>query len=385
MNFSMSEGCFHPRRLVLEADAARYPLAAEIRGRLAPLPEVIIDRAEPETLAALPDQDVPTLVLAVHRGRFFKPCPGTAESYRCCLYHILHLALGCTIGCTYCVLQGYLNRPFITQFVNLDDAWRELEAAFAGSDGRFYRVGTGEFTDSLFMDDITALSPRLVDFFARQRAAILEFKTKSVNIRRLLDYDGDIGETVVSWSVNAPAVAAREEGGAPGIEQRLAAAAACRRRGYRIGLHFDPLIWFDGWEEEYARAVEMIFDYLQPKDIIWISLGAFRFMPPMREVIRDRHPASRIIYGEFVRGRDGKMRYFWGLRRRLYEHLRGLLHRRAPGLCLYYCMEHPEMWRRTCGRAPADNDEVARMLDRACRRYAGALPAASSQHEPPPS
>ncbi|MBN2231952.1 MAG: DNA photolyase [Deltaproteobacteria bacterium] len=368
MNSLTSDGNFHPRRLVVETDVARYPFAAAIRDRLAGVPVVVVDRADPETLTALPDPELPTLVLAVHRGRFFKPCPGTAASYRCCLYHILHLALGCTIGCSYCVLQGYLNRPFITQFVNLEDAWRELETAFAAGD-RFYRVGTGEFTDSLFMDDITALSPRLVQFFARQRQAVLEFKTKSVNIRRLLDYDGDIGETVVSWSVNAPAVAEREEGTAPGIERRLAAAAACRQRGYRIGLHFDPLIWFAGWEEGYTRAVEMIFDYLRPDDIIWISLGAFRFMPPMREVIRDRHPASCIIHGEFIRGLDGKMRYFWGLRRRLYEHLRRQLNRRAPGVRQYYCMEHPEMWRRTFGAAPADNDVVSRLLDRACWRY----------------
>ncbi|MCK5680671.1 DNA photolyase, partial [bacterium] len=135
-----------------------------------------------------------TLFLAPHRGRFLKACPGTAETYRCCLYQILHLGLGCNIGCSYCVLQGYLNNPFITQFVNLDDAFAELDRELA-KPGVFYRIGTGEFTDSLFMDPLTSLAPRLLDYFGGCKNAVLELKTKSVAISGLIDYSGEIGET----------------------------------------------------------------------------------------------------------------------------------------------------------------------------------------------
>jgi spore photoproduct lyase len=368
MSFSPVKPLFQPQQVLVEEDAFRYSYTREILDRLTGVSVLTIDRPGQETFSQLRYDPAKTLLLMVHRGRFFKPCPGTAESYRCCLYKILHLGLGCSIGCRYCVLQGYLNNPFITQFVNLEDAFTELEAVFNESPGVFFRVGTGEFTDSLFMDSTTGLSPKLVNFFAGKKNAVLELKTKSVAIDNLLDYDGPVGETIVSWSLNASSVARREEGRAPSLEARLRAAVRCRDRGYRIGLHFDPMIFFPGWEEEYAATVRMIFDFLKPDDIIWISLGAFRFMPPMKEMIKENHPGTRIIYQEFIRGLDGKMRYFSAIRRQLYQYLLVEIRRYAPEVFVYFCMENDRMWEDVFGYAPADNQELSSWLDQCCYR-----------------
>ena len=366
-----SRSLFQPETVLVEMEALALPFTREILDHL-PQAEVIeIPRPTSLSLARLAEEHDPTrtLLLACHRGRFFKPCPGTAESYRCCLYQILHLGLGCNIGCSYCVLQGYLNNPFITQFVNLEEAFAELDRELA-TPGTFYRIGTGEFTDSLFMDPLTGLAPRLIDYFSGCKNAILELKTKSVAIANLLDYPGEIGETIVSWSLNAPEVCRREEGRAASLEERLKAAALCRDRGFRIGLHFDPLLDFPGWEEGYRKIAALIFDYLDENDIIWISIGAFRFMPQVRDELRRNHPRSNITAGEFICGRDGKQRYFSGLRRRLYRHLVNELRRRAPGVFIYFCMEDRWLWQDTFGYAPADNRELGLWLDRRCRRFA---------------
>ena len=365
-----SRSLFRPDTVLVEEEAVAEPFAREILDRLPRARVREIPRPTSADLARLAETCNPsrTLLLARHRGRFFKPCPGTAESYRCCLYQILHLGLGCNIGCSYCVLQGYLNNPFITQFVNLDQAFAELDRELA-TPGVFYRIGTGEFTDSLFMDPLTGLAPRLIAYFARCDNAVLELKTKSVAIANLLDYPGEIGETIVSWSLNAPAVSRREEGRAAPLEERLRAAARCRDRGYRIGLHFDPLIDFPGWEEGYREIAALIFDHLRQEDIIWISIGAFRFMPQVKDELRRNHPRSNITAGEFICGRDGKQRYFSGLRRRLYRHLVAELRRHAPGVFIYFCMEDQYLWQDTFGYAPADNRELGLWLDRRCRRY----------------
>ena len=365
-----SRSLFIPDTVLVEEEAAARPFTREILDRL-PAAEVIeIPRPTSESLARLAETCEPsrTLLLAHHRGRFFKPCPGTAESYRCCLYQILHLGLGCNIGCSYCVLQGYLNNPFITQFVNLEEAFLELDRELA-KPGVFYRIGTGEFTDSLFMDPLTGLAPRLIAYFARCENAVLELKTKSVAIANLLDYPGEIGETIVSWSLNAPHISGREEGRAATLRERLKAAALCRDRGYRIGLHFDPLIDFPGWEEGYREIAALIFDHLREEDIIWISIGAFRFMPQVRDELRRNHPRSNLTSGEFICGLDGKQRYFSGRRRRLYRHLVEELRRHAPGVFIYFCMEDHCLWQETFGRAPADNRELGHWLDRRCRRF----------------
>lgn len=361
---------FRPRTLLVEKEAAELPLTREIVGRLPAVEKVFLPRIESGLLAELAQSYDPrhSLLLMRHRGRFLKACPGTEESYRCCLYQILHLALGCNIGCSYCVLQGYLNNPFITQFVNLEEALLELDRELARP-GTFYRIGTGEFTDSLFMDPVTGLSRHLLDYFSSSSRAVLEFKTKSTAIGGLLDYPGDIGETIVSWSLNAPSVQACEEGAAASLTARLQAAALCRRRGYRIGLHFDPLLYFPGWEDEYRHIVAQIFDYLVGDDIIWISLGAFRFMPQVKAELRENHPGSNITCGEFVRGLDGKQRYFSGIRRRLYRLLVEEIRRYAPKVFIYFCMEDEFLWRDTFGWAPLDNQDLSRLLDECCHRY----------------
>ncbi len=362
---------FYPATVLVEEGAADYPLTRSILSNLKKAEVVSVKRPVGDDFSNLSRLYSPrtTLFLAPHRGRFLKACPGTAETYRCCLYQILHLGLGCNIGCSYCVLQGYLNNPFITQFVNLDDAFAELDSELS-KPGVFYRIGTGEFTDSLFMDPLTDLAPRLIDYFGTCKNAILELKTKSVAISNLLDYPGEIGETVVSWSLNAPSVTAREEGFAASITERLQAAALCRKRGYRIGLHFDPLLFFPGWEEGYRRTVAEIFKYLKGDDIIWISIGAFRFMPQVKDVLRDNHVDSNITAGEFIRGLDGKQRYFSDIRRQLYRFLVTEIKKYAPEVFIYFCMEDKYLWQDTFGYAPADNVELGHWLDKCCWRYA---------------
>ncbi len=361
---------FRPTMVLVEDEASGSPLTESILGRLPNAEVVFIERPTSENLALLSRQysSHTTLLLALHRGRFLKACPGTAESYRCCLYQILHLGLGCNIGCSYCVLQGYLNNPFITQFVNLEDAFAELDRELE-KPGVFYRIGTGEFTDSLFMDPLTGLVSRLLDYFGRSKNAILELKSKSVAIGSLLDYPGEIGETVVSWSLNAPQVCAQEEGHAATIEERLTAAVLCRQRGYRIGLHFDPLLYFTGWEDEYRQTVASIFSHLKGDDIIWISIGAFRFMPQVKEELRANHPQTNITAGEFIRGIDGKQRYFSAIRRQLYRFLVTEIKRYAPNVFIYFCMEDQYLWQDTFGFAPADNQELSHWLDKCCYRY----------------
>ena len=103
-----------PTTVLVEDEARSCTLTGSILSRLPNAEVVVVERPTSENLALLSRQhsSQTTLLLALHRGRFLKACPGTAESYRCCLYQILHLGLGCNIGCSYCVLQGYLNNPF---------------------------------------------------------------------------------------------------------------------------------------------------------------------------------------------------------------------------------------------------------------------------------
>ena len=54
------------------------------------------------------------------------PVPGTRE-YQCCSYHVLNTGMNCPMDCVYCILQAYLNNPWISFYVNIEAMFAELD------------------------------------------------------------------------------------------------------------------------------------------------------------------------------------------------------------------------------------------------------------------
>jgi spore photoproduct lyase len=300
--------------------------------------------------------------LCRNRGRFLEACPGTGRAYRCCQYLILNTGLGCPLACTYCVLQAYLNNPFLTLFVNRDDMLRELERSARLARGCFLRIGTGEYMDSLALEHLTGFVPAIADFLRQRPHLRLELKTKTAHTARLQEHDYS-DAFIVSWSLNAAAVCSGEETGAAPLPERILAARDLVERGYRVGFHFDPLIAFDGWQEGYRATVALLKKHIPPERVAWISIGSLRFMPRLKHIAQAACARTAIYTGEFVPGLDGKMRYLEEIRLELYGRLVGWLREYCPDICLYFCMESPHVWERIMGAAPSSNWELKRLLD----------------------
>lgn len=305
------------------------------------------------------------LLLTHNKGAFVKECPGTRD-YLCCGYQILHFGAYCTMDCSYCILQSYFHPPLLHYFVNHDDLMNELDEKLAQP--CIQRIGTGEFTDSLIWEDWSDLTMRLIQRFAAQTNAVLELKTKTTRIDHLKSIDPN-HKTILSWSLNTPHVIATQERGTTSLKARLRAAAKAQSWGYPIAFHFDPMVIYPGCEREYRRVIEMIFENIQPEHIVWISLGTMRFMPALKNIIEQRFPKSDIVYGEFIPGLDGKMRYFKPIRVALYSHMVGWIRDHAPQVTTYLCMEDDPVWEQSHGFVPASKGGLVTMLDEAARHH----------------
>ncbi len=301
-----------------------------------------------------------TLLLAVQKGPFWRPCPGTRD-YICCGYQVLQVMVNCPMDCTYCVLQGYVNVPAITVFVNVEDLLEELEARWAESPDQVWRLGTGEFGDSLALDGLMGLNELLIPRFAGRRQAILEIKSKWPQLDHLLSL-GPNPQVIFAWSLNPAEIISGEENFAASLETRLKAAARAVAAGFRVAFHFDPLIYFPGWEEAYQRTVERLGAAVPSQAIAWISLGGLRLLPPLRQLMLQRFPKSRIAAQEMVLAPDGKLRYFKSLRVEMYARMREWLTQATPEALLYLCMESPRVWQEAFGFTP-DGPSLARLLD----------------------
>ncbi|MBW2367182.1 MAG: DNA photolyase [Deltaproteobacteria bacterium] len=310
------------------------------------------------------------LYLNRNKGAFLKDCPGT-RAYTCCGYKILHIGSFCTMDCSYCILQTYFHPPVLQYFVNHDRLDMELDRLF--SEPGIHRVGTGEFTDSLIWEPWTDLSRYLVPRFAAQRRAILELKTKTTAISNLSTLSHE-QKTIMAWSLNTKAVISHEERQTASLGARIRAAATCQSWGYPLAFHFDPMVIYPGCEADYENVIDSLFSRIDPDRIVWISLGTFRFIPPLKPIITRRFPDSKIIYGELIPGLDGKMRYFKPLRIALYEKMVRWIREKAPNVMVYLCMEDDEVWQKSFGFIPSEKGGLSHMLDDSAREICGLEP-----------
>ncbi len=308
------------------------------------------------------------LFLSENRGDFLKKCPGT-KNYRCCNYQILHVGSYCPMDCSYCILQTYFHPPLIQFFLNRSKMKEELEKKVFSSD-RVWRIGTGEFTDSLVWDELFNYSEFLVKIFKNQTKAVLELKTKTVNIDNLLELEHN-KKIIVSWSLNTEKIIEEDERKTSTLDERLNAASVCEEWGYKLAFHFDPLVFYEGAEDEYKKVVRKIFEYVSPENIVYISLGSFRFMPDLKEIIKKRFPLSKIWAGEFFSGMDNKMRYFKPLRMQLYKSIYDEFMRIDKSLCLYFCMEDDQVWERVFGFRPSQKGGLPHILDESVIKHCG--------------
>ncbi|MCS7204548.1 MAG: radical SAM protein [Leptospiraceae bacterium] len=295
------------------------------------------------------------LLVQRHLGKFLSSCPGS-DGVVCCQYFVINFGVGCVYDCHYCYLQTFMNQPLITLFGNVDDLLDEVSRKIQNKAFHF-RIGTGEYTDSLALDPLIKLSPILIEFFAKQTNATLELKTKSSNVDHLLDLPHN-QRTVISWSVNPEFIVNTIEHGTSTIQERLEAALKAQKAGYKLAFHFDPIIYYENWEKDYYELIDHIFDVVNPNRIAWISLGTFRYSPNQKEIMQKRYPEDFLTKQEMVQGKDHKFRYYKEIRYEVYSKIRSYIQKKDPKLFLYLCMETQFMWDKVFGFIPSSSKSL---------------------------
>jgi spore photoproduct lyase len=371
MGINIKNRAFWPETIFVTDDTTDDPITKRVISRLKDVEIIRLkDRTDPliseqGDLAARFTKGKRKLLLTRHLGAWLERCPGTQE-HVCCNLWIVNPGEGCPMDCTYCYLQSYLIRnPTMKIFTNTSEMLKEIKVNALKDPGRLFRVGTGEVMDSLVWDELTDLTLELVPFFASIPNLMLELKSKSDYVDNLLTLKNEHNnKTVVSWSVNAPEVSAKDEAFTASLEDRILAAEKVIEAGYRVGFHFDPLIYFDGYEDSYRDTIRKIFKNIAPKDIAWISLSTLRYKPEMQRTMIERFPNSKIPFGEQILGKDNKLRYAQPIRFELQNFIWKELQAISKEMPLYMCMESSAAWREISGGPPGGDDQLVEIFSR---------------------
>jgi spore photoproduct lyase len=355
---------FQPEEVLVERGSEESAICRNLRSALPQVPFRIVEAAgngaDPVYRASFGDAKR-NIYLTRHKGEFLKKCPGS-DGQVCCNYFVINFASNCPMDCSYCYLQEYLaDNPTLKVFSNIGDLLLEADQLLSRHRGAFFRIGTGEITDSLALDPYIGFSGEVIPFFAEQPNVLLELKTKSDCVEGLLRLDPK-GRVVVSWSLNPQPVIDRHEHGAASLAKRLNAARRCQQAGYRLGFHFDPMIEYPDWEKDYQQMVEETFATVDWRRVSWLSMGVLRNTPGLKRKIRERFPGTRLLSGEQIPCADGKFRYFHALRVQMYRQMLYWIRRAAPTVQVYLCMETKEVWRQVFGFAPSCEKELGGKL-----------------------
>lgn len=334
---------YKPDFILIDALVEHLPITQQIVEKFRSSEVTIIDDVQAIKKPSDFSEAKKTMVITSHRGEAFKPCQGVGEGHLCCNYWIIDLISNCPMDCSYCILQSYLqNNPYLTIYTNIDEILTKASFYFAQHKDRNFRVGTGELSDSLALDHVTGFSKKLIEYFSRQKHVMLELKTKTTNIDHLLKIKGN-ENTVISWSVNPQKIIDTEEIGTAPLGERFAAASRAIAAGYKVGFHFDPIVFSEDWEEGYKNVVGEIVETMPHEKIAWISLGTLRFPHDLKEIALKRFPRSKIFFQELVPV-NGKVRYFRPIRESVYSKMLEWLKPLKGTVPVYFCMETRQVW-----------------------------------------
>jgi spore photoproduct lyase len=285
-----------------------------------------------------------TLYISRPAGKTAGRCPGS-KGHICCNYLTVDLYMGCTLGCSYCIMDSYLNFSPVTVNAAPEKSLDELRKIISLNPDRVLRIGTGETGDSLQFDPLFKMSSLFLEELAEYSNVYFELKTKTDFIQQLPDIKNR-ENAVLAFSLNPSSIARAEEKYAVSLEARLKAAAEGAERGYSLAFHFDPVFLTEGWKERYQSVLDQLEPFSRYR-VLWISLGTFRYPPALKNVM----PPRPWLYSDFSLCRDGKYRYLQKYRAEAYRFMKNGIEEKIETK-IYMCMESPAMWSNVFGQLP---------------------------------
>ena len=285
-------------------------------------------------------------------------CPVASAKTICCNLRTIDAVKNCGFGCSYCGIQTMYSN----QEVTFDERFEEKLNEIMLDKNRRYHIGTGQSSDSLMWGNKQGILEAMLNFARKWPNATIEFKTKSKNIKHLLQMD--VPDNIVcSWSLNPQLVIDNEEHLTASFDDRLATARAVADKGIKVSFHFHPMIHFDGWQEAYADIFKCVQTNFKTPEVLFISFGSLTFPKPVIKKIRRYGIQSRILQMPMQPNPEGKMTYPDDIKKELFRFGFQSFNLWHDKVFFYLCMEEKKFWLDTFGFAYDTNEGFENALN----------------------
>ena len=284
-------------------------------------------------------------------------CPVASEKTRCCNLMTLDAVESCGFDCSYCSIQSFYNQNTITFDSGFADKLLNLNL----DQNKTYHIGTGQSSDSLMWGNREGILDALFLFAKDNPNVILEFKTKSDNVKYFLE--NDVPKNILcTYSLNTQTIIDNEEHLTASLNKRVAAARKLADKGVKVGFHFHPIVEYEGYLEEYNQAYAKLISEFHVDEVALVSFGTLTFIKPVIKQLRDREFRTKITQIPHVDA-SGKTSYPDSTKIEMFKSAYESFKPWHKEVFFYLCMEEHHMWGKTFGyQYPTNNDFERAML-----------------------
>ncbi|MCK9455530.1 MAG: spore photoproduct lyase family protein [Sulfurimonas sp.] len=283
-------------------------------------------------------------------------CPVASEKTRCCNLLTLDAVESCGFDCSYCSIQSFYNQNTITFDSDFATKLKNLKL----EKNRTYHIGTGQASDSLMWGNREGILDALFLFARQNPNVILEFKTKSDNIKYFLE--NEVPKNILcTWSLNTQTIIENEEHLTASLSKRIGAARRVADKGVKVGFHFHPIVEYDNYLNEYEEVYSRLIKEFKADEVALVSFGTLTFIKPVIKQLRERDFRSKITQMP-LEDASGKSSYPTATKVEMFIHAYESFTPWHKEVFFYLCMEEHEMWSKAFGYQYSTNNDFERAM-----------------------
>ena len=279
----------------------------------------------------------PALIIARKHGNFILDAPKGFGIGGRKNYYFSHM-LNCIYDCRYCFLQGMYRSANYVLFVNYEDFQNKINNIVEQNpDEEEITFFSGYDCDSLALESVTRFVREFLPFFQKYENAVLELRTKSINVSELLNHEV-IPNCVVAYSFTPENISQKLEHGVPPIARRIQTMKKLVEKGWQLGIRLDPLIYHEGYQKYYSELIRDIFHAIPVESIHSVSTGPMRFPGKMFHTIEQLYPDEPLFAGP-LENRNGLTSYSERIETEMMNYCNTILENHLPKNKLFSCLQ----------------------------------------------
>lgn len=172
-------------------------------------------------------------------------------------------SLNCIYDCSYCYLKWAFKNENMVVFVNYDDIKKQiLDKVKTLDKTKVHRFYSWDYSDILWMDMFTDFIKEFTIFFEQFENIKMEIRTKSSNIKSILDLWFIPKNTEIAFSLNPQSLIDKYEKWTSNLTSRLEAIKKLQDLWFLVWVRYLPLLPVKDYEKIYGDFIDLISNYI---------------------------------------------------------------------------------------------------------------------------